>query len=119
MTVAHVRFSPEADEALELVVEGVRDSIMRHPIATQAAFAALVAEGKRFAESERGKLLAEQLARSELVARLRVVWESLSMTAFVEQPDVPLPSFFLDGVVRAAAEQGLESLLSRAFDELP
>jgi hypothetical protein len=119
MSTTYVRFVDERDDELGRVLEGIRDALIRHPIATQSAFSALVAEGRRFSETAEGKTMCAQLADSELLARLRVVWESLSMTAFSERPDAPLPSFFLEGVVRAAVERGLESLLSRAFDDEP
>ena len=116
-SVPHVRFEAEVDEELGRALEGVRNALLRHPIAAQAAFFALAAEGRRFAQTEEGAQVRERLAHSELFARLRIVWESLSMTAFDERTEAALPSFFLDGVVRAAADAGLESLLSRTFDK--
>jgi hypothetical protein len=115
MTIPSIRFS-EQDE-LSDVLEGLRDVLLRHPIAVQAAFAALVAEGRRFAKTPEGMACKEQLVVSELFDRLRLVWSTLGMNAFVERPTEVLPSFFLDGAVRAAALQGLEPLLSAIFDD--
>jgi hypothetical protein len=111
-----ISFSKEPQGELAPALDSLRDVLMRHPIACQAAYAALVAEGRRYAETEEGERWKQRLSGSELVANLRVIWESLSMTAFAENEEQPLPSFFLDSVVRAATEEGLESLLSRVFD---
>jgi hypothetical protein len=118
VSLPSARFEADGDPDVARVLEVARDVLMRHPIAVQAAFAALVAEGKRFAATPEGAIWESRLARSELLSRLRVIWESLSMTAFTEHANEALPSFFLDGLVRAAAERGLETLLSSAFDDV-
>ena len=106
----------EENDALETVLAAVRGALMRHPLAAQAAFATLAAEGRAYARTPEGNEALQRLARSELVSRLRLIWESLGMTAFSEHGEAALPSFFVDGIVRAASEQGLEALLSKAFD---
>lgn len=95
----------------------LRDVILRHPIAVQAAFAALVAEGRRFAETPDGNAWRERLGESDLLDRVDVLWRSLGMNAFVERQSETLPSFFLDSAMRGAARGGLEPLLSAIFDE--
>lgn len=115
--VPFIRFD-EPDEELARVLEGLRDVLLRHPIAAQAAFAALVAEGRRYATTEEGLAWYERLVESELLDRVRLVWDAAGMTAFVAEPSEALPSVFVEGVVRAAASSGLEPLLSRIFDEL-
>jgi hypothetical protein len=111
-----LRFDDD-DESLTTLLSSLRDAMLRHPIAVQGAFAALVAEGKRFAETDEGRALKDRLARSDLLERLRIVWDSVTMTSFVEQPCDTLPSFFVDAALRAASEPGLEPLLSRIFDD--
>jgi hypothetical protein len=90
---------------------------LRYPIAAQAAFAALAAEGRRFAQTDEGAAWKERLASSKLVAELRVIWDSLGMTAFVEKPTEALPTFFVDGLVNAASSDDVESLLSQVLKE--
>lgn len=114
--VPFVRFSREADDDLLRALECVQDLLLRHPIAAQAAFAALAAEGRRFATTPEGAEWRERLRGSELLSRLRLVWDSLGMATFVEKPTEALPSFFIDGAVQAASEGDLESLLARVFD---
>jgi hypothetical protein len=114
--VPAVRFTSPRDE-LDRVLGTLRETLMRHPVAVQAGFAALAAEGRAYARTPRGLEAARRLGQSELVSRLRLIWESLGMTAFSERVDEVLPSFFLDGILRAASEHGLEGLLSKTFDE--
>jgi hypothetical protein len=102
--------------ALVHLLERLRDVLLRHPMAAQAAFASLVAEGRRFAATSEGEAWKQRLVGSELLERLEVVWRTVGMNAFVEQPTEVLPSFFLDGAIRAAARRGLEPLLAAIFD---
>jgi hypothetical protein len=111
-----VRFQPESDDELSYVLNAVQGAIERHPMAVQAAFAALSREGRRFAGTDEGAEWMSRLQGSELMSRLRVIWDSLSVTAFTEETSEALPSFFLDGIVRASSEPGLETKLSRVFE---
>ena len=110
-----IRLGGEDDDCSR-ALNALREALMRHPIAIQAAFAALAAEGRTYAKTPEGARAVEMLGGSELVARLRLIWESLGMTAFSEHTDDALPSFFVDGIVRAASAESLEALLSKAFD---
>ena len=83
------------DKRLSELLLALSDVLLRHPIAVQAAFASLAAEGRRFAETPEGGRCKEDLAASELFDRVRLVWRSLGMHAFVEQPTEILPSFTL------------------------
>jgi len=105
----------DADAATLRFLRRFSAMIFKHPAATQAVYAALVAEGRRFAETEEGARLAESLARSDLVAKARMVWEVLSMSAFRENGD-GLPSVIVDDFARAAQRDGIETILSRLAD---
>lgn len=91
-------------------------AIFKHPMAVQAAFATLVAEGRRFAETEEGREWRDRLLRAKQTGRLRMVWEVLSLGAFTERSDGLLPSVFVDSLVRTLAREHLEPLLSRVFE---
>jgi hypothetical protein len=114
MTAPFIQFS-KTDDLGELL-ERLRDVMARHPIAVQAAFAALAAEGRSFAETAEGAAWKERLVPSELFERVRLLWKSVGLYAFVERPTELLPSAFLEGAVRAASRGGLEALLSEIFD---
>jgi hypothetical protein len=104
---------PEADEKF---LEELQVLIFKYPIAIQAAFSALVAEGRRFAETLEGRERLERLAAAKSLGRGRMLWEVLSMSAFTERHTGPLPSLFVDKLVRALQSSRLESLLSRVFE---
>jgi hypothetical protein len=107
----------ERDDELSSILNAARRAIQAHPIAAQAIFAALAAEGRRFAETPEGREWKERLAGSDLLERARLVWDTVSLTAITEDASEPLPSAYLEGVLRAAAVDALEPLLSRLFDE--
>jgi hypothetical protein len=115
MSVPSIRFSDPDD--LSVVLEGLRDVLARHPIAAQAAFAALASEGRRFAKTPEGDAWRARLVVSDLFDRVRLLWKSVGIYAFVERPRDMLPSAFLEGAIRAASKSGLESLLSKIFDD--
>jgi hypothetical protein len=114
VTAPKVTFS-ESDD-LDEVLDGIRRALSAHPIAAQAAFSALVAEGRAFSKTAEGKVLLDRLASSDLVERLRVLWSGVAMNSFVERGGDVLPSHYLDGALRAISRAGLEPLLSALFD---
>src|SRR5260221_5944583 len=70
----------------------IQDAILRHPMVVQAAFSALVAEGRRFAQTPEGAALRERLVRSPASASARVIWGLFTTNAFQEHPTPALPS---------------------------
>jgi len=117
-TGAHADFEPDGADEEELVelLSAVQRAVWRHPIAVQAAFAALVREGKRFAETPEGAELLAALSRSPTLARARNVWEVVTLSAFEAEPEGALPSVFLDTLVRGLKVRALEPLLARLFE---
>ena len=110
---------PEATEAeaqLEAALRTLQENLWRHPIAIQAAYSALVREGRKFARTEEGARLLDGLSRSPTLAKTRMVWEVLSLSAFVEKPDAALPSVFSEALVRAIKVNAIEPVLSRLFE---
>jgi hypothetical protein len=59
----------------------------------------------------------EALLRSDVFARSRMIWDVLSMSAFVESSDEVMPSVFIDALAKAAASLELEPILARVFSE--
>ncbi len=92
-------------------------SLLRHPVAAQAAFSAIVAEGRRFAETEEGREWLLRLQDSDLARRGRVVWEVVTLKMLEERSPDPLPSAYLDALVKTCASEELEPLLARLFEE--
>ena len=104
----------EEDELLG-VLRSAQAALLEHPVAAQALFRALVAEGRRYARTPEGARWREALRGSELVQRARVVWEVGTLNVLEEDPEVVVPSRVLDAIARAAARDDLEPLLSRLF----
>ncbi|HVU05080.1 MAG TPA: hypothetical protein VHE30_25195 [Polyangiaceae bacterium] len=102
-------------EGADDVLRRIASALFRHPAATQAAFSALVAEGRSFARTPEGARLARALARSDVVARGRMIWEVLGMSAFQEHGS-GLPTVLVDEFARVAELEGLETALSRVFE---
>lgn len=110
------RAAADGEVDLTQALRQLQLALWHHPIAVQAAFSALVREGRRFAETEEGARLRDGLARSETLAKTRMVWEVLSLSAFSEKSEGALPSVFADALVKAIKSNAIEPVLSRLFD---
>lgn len=95
------------------VLRRLQGVLLTHPVAAQAAFAALVAEGRRFAASPAGRCWQERLVRSPLLRRARAPWDAATLWMLAEgSPDV-LPSAFVDALCAIAQSQQADPLLDR------
>lgn len=83
--------------------------LVKYPIAAQAAFAALVREGRRFAATHEGRSWKSRLTGSPLVAQARTLFESLSGGQLDERGGA-LPSAYADALIRAL-DHDLEHVL--------
>jgi hypothetical protein len=106
-----------AQDELDGVIEAIQRAMLAYPIAAQALFRALVAEGRAFAATAEGHRWAEQLVDSPLVRRGRLLWDVASLRALDDDPDVVLPSALAEAFVKLTAVEALEPLLSRFFEE--
>ncbi len=102
----------EPDSALTALFE----ALSRHPIAAQALFAALVAEGRAYARTAEGAELRRRLERSDLALRMRAVWDVLTAGSLVEDADVVLPSAVVEAIARAAMQARPELVAARAIE---
>jgi hypothetical protein len=91
--------------------------IFKYPMAIQAAFSALAAEGRRYAGTPEGSLWQRRLAAAHSMGRARMLWEVLSLSAFTEKNAGPLPGVFVESLVRVLRTRHLEPLLSRVFEK--
>jgi hypothetical protein len=105
-----------SDAELTRTLAVLQRAIFKYPMAVQAAFETLVAEGRSFAQTDEGRDWQERLLRAKQTGRLRMVWEVLSLGAFTERSDGLLPSVFVDSLVRTLTREHLEPLLSRVFE---
>ena len=106
----------ERDERLELAVQQLTRAIVKHPLAVQAVYGALVREGRAFAATDEGRRIRDQLAGSELVARLRTAWELMTFGMLRdESPAGVIPSVLVEALVGAVLRKRFEARLHRAM----
>src|ERR1700759_2472443 len=104
------------DDQLAPLLRGVQLLLLKHPVAAQAAFAALIAEGRRFAATPEGAEWSAALAGSDPGHRGRRVWDAVSLNMLEDDPATIIPSTYLEALLRAARSADLEGLLGRLHD---
>lgn len=100
------------DDAGVALLREAQAVLVKYPIAAQAAFAALVREGRRFAATDEGRGWKARLAGSPLVAQARTLFEGLAGGVLHEHGGA-LPSAYVDALIRA-----LDRDLERVLDDL-
>jgi hypothetical protein len=105
------------DEGIERLLAQLTVVVLRHPIAAQAAFKALVAEGRRFGETADGRRWRAALADSELVRRGRAFWEASLLNLMEDHADAVVPSGIVDAIVRSVGMGELRHLIRDATGE--
>ncbi len=109
--------APLVDEVLAQSLRAVHRALFRYPMATQAAFSALVTEGRKFATTPEGAEWKARLLAARESGRAQLVWEILSSRNFTEQGQGTLPGTLLDALGRAIRVKQLEPLLARILGE--
>jgi hypothetical protein len=89
--------------------------LLTHPVAAQAAFSALVAEGRRFAATDEGKVWHERLKGSAVLRELRLVFDLSTLGLLEEETGAVLPSTYLDALFMIASGGDADVILNRAF----
>lgn len=105
--------TPWSDEEVLSLLDEAQLALIKHPIAAQSAFAALVAEGRRFANTEEGKPWLDALSTSSFIRRARSVWETTSLNMLEEDGATVVPSTYLEALLRAAEAPDMDQVLSR------
>jgi hypothetical protein len=107
----------DTDELARLVTDTHR-MLLAHPAAARRVFAALVAEGRRYAETSAGRVLQRQLvgsARAQHAARL---FRALNMGMLDDDRETRLPSTYLDNLMRIVDEGRVEELTADLLTRL-
>jgi hypothetical protein len=97
------------------LLRAVQRALLKHPVAGQAVFTALVAEGRRFAGTADGGTWRERLVRSTLLQQARLVFDLATLGMLEERGDGELPSSYLDALFMAAAGGDADAILNRLF----
>jgi hypothetical protein len=106
----------EPDDELSRALYDVQRLVLKHPIAAQAAFRALVAEGRQFAQTEEGVAWKRRLVGSELIRRSRPVWEVATQNMLEESAPRMLPSQYVESLCYAASVVALEPALANSVE---
>ena len=101
----------DEDELLAWIREA-QTWVLRHPVAAQAIYRALVAEGRRFAGTPDGRRWKAKLEASETMRRASAMWGESALNALVDSGDSIIPPSFLDAALGVAMTNGLDSLLA-------
>jgi hypothetical protein len=118
------RYNRDFDEALarrargdaerdDETIQRLREAqalLVKYPVAGQAAFAALVREGRRFAKTREGQRWKRRLAPSPLLAQARTLFEGVARGLATEHGGA-LPSTYIDALVQAL-DRDLEGVLA-------
>ena len=107
-----------SDDDITALLRRARMVLFRHPLASQAAFSALVAEGRAYAKTDQGAQLKRELTASPSARRLRTVFEIATMNALREKPDTLMPTAVIEASSRILAERYLEERLSHVFESV-
>jgi hypothetical protein len=102
---------PAPDGQLSAILRRAQLLLLKHPVAAQAAYAALIAEGRRFAATPEGAEWASALAGSEELRRSRRVWDAVGMNLLEDDPATIVPSRYLEALLGAARSADLTALL--------
>jgi hypothetical protein len=97
------------------LLRALQRALLKHPVAGQAAFTALVAEGRTFGETAEGRVWRERLINSSLLQQARLVFDLATLGMLDERGEDALPSSYLDALFMAAASGDADALLNQLF----
>ncbi|MCA9621657.1 MAG: hypothetical protein KC731_21690 [Myxococcales bacterium] len=109
--------APADDELLKTIVD-VHRMLLSHPAASQAAFRALVEEGRRHATTEEGARTLRQLSRSPRMRSAAHLFRSLSLGMLRPDPDGALPSSYLDNLLQLVDHDRVEATFASWLESL-
>ncbi|HZR84388.1 MAG TPA: hypothetical protein VFD92_25040 [Candidatus Binatia bacterium] len=103
----------DPDDELVALIEEAQLWLIAHPVAVRAILRALIEEGRRFAQTPKGRRWRRHLAQSELLRRARVVWDSSLLSAVDARETPPLPSAVIDALVASLLGSDIREVLVR------
>jgi hypothetical protein len=115
--VPTVTIGDDGDGVVQLLRELQRMALV-HPEAMRAIFAALMKEGRLFAQTADGARWKERVLRSRLLERGLLVWQTATLWLSEEGGDGATPSALVDAVASAATSPERDVLLDRLFRQL-
>jgi hypothetical protein len=105
------------DAEISALLRHFQRAVLEHPVAAQAAFSALVAEGHDFSQTPEGMAWQRRLISSRLVEKGRSIWETATLGVLEEDRSTVVPSRILDAFVKLTHEHALEKILARLYEK--
>ncbi len=90
------------DDRIDTLLRAAQVVLVTYPFAAVRGYRALVAEGRRYAETEEGRELADRLARSELVGRARTTFLFMTKGLLHDGADRLVPTAVIQAFVDKA-----------------
>jgi hypothetical protein len=106
----------DGSEAALSVLRRLQAIVLKHPIAAKAAFGALVAEGEAFAQTPEGREWREKLAASEILHRVRLIFDLPGLSMLRRDDAGPLPSSYVDTIFMLASINKPDELFEQPSD---
>jgi hypothetical protein len=103
------------DKTCLRVLQSLQGVLLKHPVAFQAAFSALVSEGEEFAKTPEGRELKTKLQCSLVVQQLQYVFDLGTLSILERNPQDILPSEYIDTLFMLANSDKSDSLLDDLF----
>jgi hypothetical protein len=97
------------------LLQSLQRVLLKHPVAAQAAFTALVREGRQFATTPEGRLWRERLAQSAVLQQVRLVLDLATLGMLEERGDSEVPSSYLDALFMLASGGETDAVLNQLF----
>jgi hypothetical protein len=114
-TLPRVELKDPASTEVDLLRD-IQRVLLKHPVACQAAFNALLSEGREFAETSEGRKWQQRLVQSSLLQRARLVFDLSTLGLLEEGPANQVPSGYLDALFMVASSGGdADDVLNRLF----
>jgi hypothetical protein len=107
----------ELEAEVVATLHTLQRSIMKHPMAAQALFAALIAEGREYAATPEGARLRDRLARSRTIHRARIAWDVATMNVLGDHEPGLMPSALVEALARAGSLADLEQRLADLMED--
>ena len=105
----------ETEQGILRVLRSIQTTLITHPVAGQAAFNALLQEGRNFAKTEEGRALKTKIERSELLHRARLIFDFSTLSMLEEDPPEIMPSAYIDVLFMLASGDRTDQILDKLF----
>jgi hypothetical protein len=108
----------DEEQRVVALLERVRETVLSQPAAGHAITSFLVAQGRRFAETEDGARWLEALHGAPEVDRLRQIWEATTLNVFDDDDDSGgVPEAWVDLVADLASIGRVDRIVTALLPE--